>query len=309
MALAVHVYASTHNSRMPWHSRPPYEWGGSREPLPGSTSTQGVPNWEIFSWRSAILPQLEQQAVFDRIDPHKPSLLPPNLDVARMRLEIFECPSTPGAPRRINSNYRLDDYPLKLDQLDVAAADYACASSMWINREGIGSTPYSHITCAWFMYSDGDLHLDPNQASKFVNGIRFGTQLDSPVIQPSWDNITDGLTATIMLRELAGRPEAGRVEANWDPGHRRHWEGPWIAHESGYMHVQDPPGRHPTSSRGFINPENLHQNQHPLSIGVGYHPSGCNFAFCDGRVQFMSKSTPLPPLVAMLTHNAGDVAP
>ena len=52
----------------------------------------------LHSWRTLILPYMEQQALYERIDLSKPWDDPANQAVANSAVMPYQCPSTPGDP-------------------------------------------------------------------------------------------------------------------------------------------------------------------------------------------------------------------
>jgi prepilin-type processing-associated H-X9-DG protein len=48
------------------------------------------------SWRVAILPYLEEQPLYERYDQKRPWDSPQNLDLGKIPLPVFRCPSDPG---------------------------------------------------------------------------------------------------------------------------------------------------------------------------------------------------------------------
>jgi len=77
--------------------------GAHSDSLPALWKTPHPNPWENFSWRVDLLPYLEQSTLVDEIGN---SVLP--LDVANRAgvseiLSIFQCPSTPGSPRLVQS--------------------------------------------------------------------------------------------------------------------------------------------------------------------------------------------------------------
>ncbi len=52
----------------------------------------------LHSWRTLILPFVEQKALYDQIDLDKPWDDPVNLPFANLDIPVYHCPSTPPAP-------------------------------------------------------------------------------------------------------------------------------------------------------------------------------------------------------------------
>lgn len=77
IGLAMHNYHSTYGSFPPAYTM---DDSGRR----------------LHSWRTLILPYIEQQALYDQIDLDKPWDDPANLQAAAVAIPAYECPSTPG---------------------------------------------------------------------------------------------------------------------------------------------------------------------------------------------------------------------
>jgi prepilin-type processing-associated H-X9-DG protein len=76
IALALHNYHDTYNSFPPAYT----------------VDQNGKP---LHSWRTLILPYLEQEALFRQIDLNEPWDSPKNLPYSQVSLKVFECPSDP----------------------------------------------------------------------------------------------------------------------------------------------------------------------------------------------------------------------
>ena len=79
IALALHNYADANGSFPPAYTE---DSNGNR----------------LHSWRTLILPYVEQQHIFDQIDLDKPWDDPANASLASISVPIFSCPSAPLGP-------------------------------------------------------------------------------------------------------------------------------------------------------------------------------------------------------------------
>ena len=67
--------------------------------LPATWRSSSRRPWENFSWRVTVLPYLEEQAIFDRIDDARLPAEPTNVSVIRQSVGVYQCPSAPAFPR------------------------------------------------------------------------------------------------------------------------------------------------------------------------------------------------------------------
>lgn len=60
-----------------------------------TTDADGKP---LHSWRTLILPYIEQKALYDRIDLSKPWNDPANVEISKTVVPVYQCPSTTSEP-------------------------------------------------------------------------------------------------------------------------------------------------------------------------------------------------------------------
>jgi prepilin-type processing-associated H-X9-DG protein len=110
-------------------------------------------------------------------------------------------------------------------------------------------------------------------------------------------DITDGTSTTLVVSEVAGRPqrwELGRAESGLDL-----LGGPWSAPANmvelggNLMGVGE-------DSPGIVNRSNNQQL-------YGFHPGGVNGLFADGSVRFLSSNLDVHTLVSLVTRSGGEV--
>jgi prepilin-type N-terminal cleavage/methylation domain-containing protein len=165
---------------------------GNRDTLPPLWQTARPRPWQNFSWRVKLLPYLEQQTVYSQFDMKLEPLSAANLAAAQLSLEVFECPSTPGSPRRIRSlGYAESQYPDCL----VAASDYSAVfevhdpARLFPARGAWNGVPDAQTGEVAPDYAPLDQRSpDRRRHAAFLSGIR------------------DGLSNTVLLVEQAGKP-------------------------------------------------------------------------------------------------------
>jgi prepilin-type processing-associated H-X9-DG protein len=90
IALAIHNYESDYQSLPPAYT----------------VDENGTP---LHSWRTLILPYMEQQALYNSIDLSKPWDDPVNAHVSKVRIPAFSCPSTNIASSELTCYQLIDD--------------------------------------------------------------------------------------------------------------------------------------------------------------------------------------------------------
>ena len=184
-AMAVHMF---HDVR----GFIPLLYNGERDPFAGS-----VFGLQSHSWRTMVLPHLEQQALFDLMDFSEYATHPNNQPAVNSTLDIFTCPST---PRNGITARGLWIGRGKLEVvLSAAVTDYNAS-------EGIIEGP-DCIPGAW-----GEVQHKGAMAA---------------LRQISFSHLLDGLSQTTLIVERAALPDqyskAGSEYAPHDPPQFRTW--------------------------------------------------------------------------------------
>jgi prepilin-type N-terminal cleavage/methylation domain-containing protein/prepilin-type processing-associated H-X9-DG protein len=268
MGLATHGYHDTHQY------------------FPASGWTRvgpGNPSGKWHSWRTVILPYVEQDNLRRVFDLTLHWWEGPNLLAAVTPIKIYECPST-GTRAPITSA--------------VAKPSPAPGRPALTFAQPLAPTDYEAI--------QGIQHgsINPHLPTPIYNATnRFGVMhRDS---QNTMLSISDGTSNTIMVVEAAARPlvyrgRTARPDIANDQGIG--WvdnEGPFSfdgARADGGAEGCGPAG----CCTAVMNAKN---DNEPYS----FHTNGGNFLFADGHVQFINQSVPLPTFAALLTRAAGEV--
>lgn len=195
-------------------------------------------------------------------------------------MAVFLCPSTPGSNRACALVNYYDRARTSLNAgLKGAATDYAGA---WAYRPN---------------------YSVPNRNGVFLRGGNGRKLL----------NITDGTSNTILLFEMAGRPDfyvKGRHEAfnvpGWpyiDPqGNQVQYSGPWSAYVGEFLLTTGADGSVASETAGqcWINCNNK-------STPYGFHTGGINVALADGSVRFIHDSLSEPTWSNLIQIDDGNV--
>jgi len=239
----------------------------------------------FHSWRTAILPQLELNAVYQKINLGLRATDIANQNGITTEVSVFLCPSTSSQTKTLPDVYDFKEGNLPGSRIGYAArSDYEALIGVHF------PTPA--------MTSSADLR-----------GIKFGAwgepRYDLDGFSLSYrtarvSDVTDGLSNTLLVGERAGRPD-------W----YRRGKPVFI-----YPNMSDPPfGNHAQQAAWGISTniwEILYRSYRRLndtnSDGIfSFHPSGANVAFGDGSVRFISESTDQEIVIALITRAEGDV--
>ena len=112
--------------------------------------------------------------------------------------------------------------------------------------------------------------------------------------------ISDGLSNTLLISELAGRPDDWIMGAHQPDQLERfpHWWGPWASYNSCIYKTWSGDGQTPG---GFctINCNN--------SWGIySFHTAGANALYCDGSVHFLAVGLDRDVCASLGTHAGGE---
>jgi prepilin-type N-terminal cleavage/methylation domain-containing protein len=129
----------------------------------------------------------------------------------------------------------------------------------------------------------------------------------------SVDRITDGTSTTILVAELAGRPDwwtrNGKQPSNYQVGDYGglvlaiNWGGCWACFENASMDM---------GGSNFVGTSKLVPKGQPVCVincvnawGANYysfHPGACGFVMCDGSAHMLSENTSLTVLCRLMSY-------
>jgi len=241
--------------------------------------------FRFHSWRTAMLPQLEQNGLYGKIDLFLPATdisNQPNLNTA---VAVFVCPSTSVQNKIVPEIFDVNLLTNVIRKVGTAArSDY----------EAIAGVSFP---------------MNPPVGSADLRGIKFGawgeptydtrTNLSISYRSARLGDITDGLSNTILIGERAGRPDWYRRGKPTDP----------------YPYANPQEGMNPQQAAWgisthiwwlvFHHNQNINEdNAHSL---YSFHTTGANVALADCSVRFLSDSIDQDTLNALATRSAGDV--
>lgn len=241
--------------------------------------------WEelhFHSWQTAILPQLELSALYGRIDLSRAASDPSNQENANFESSVFVCPSASNptqsvrvlAPDRVEGTAARTDYeaiggvPISVDSEEV---------------NGVSMHIYTHAAPgAWGL---------PRKALNGASDISY-----AGVEVTDFDDVRDGLSQTVMVGEIAGRPDVysrGKLKQ---------------VHNNAGGRISRPAWAISGSYPGILLDRDTGVNQSNRGGIFSFHAGGANVAFADGSVRMIRESTDSKVVVAMATR-AGGAAP
>jgi len=237
-------------------------------------SGPGNPQGRFVGWQVMILPMLEQQTVLTRYDRGSDWWATGNLQQGAVGLSVYRCPSSPIDPQITFAAAKAPRPALYLD-LPLAPSDYAALMGI---RASINPILYAHS--------------DATRAVMHRNStVRFA-------------DILDGTSHSITITECTARPQVYRrrlpqTELVNDQGYG------WIDSESGFS-------LDGASADGVL--QGLGPKVTPVAINAtnenepySFHPGGCYMLFADGHVSFLSETTDLAIVAALITRAGGEV--
>ena len=271
LALSVHEY---HDA----YGKVPLLYNGWQNPQSGVLF-----GLQSHSWRSVLLPFLEQQNLHYRLDFAVYATNVRNQPAVSAVVPAFSCPATPTGSQSGRVAAGLWTGEDVLDQsLQAATTDYNASEGIARPNEGVASGTEC-ISGGW-----GEA-IPASVASQVpdVREIRF-------------KDITDGLANTAILVERAGLPDhyyerGARIEKHEPP------EGTWG--NVGFWAI---------SGEMLLNHLTLSQDDRPINSDnltgmFSFHPGGALVAMGDGAVTFLEETIDIETVAAMISPDGSEL--
>jgi prepilin-type N-terminal cleavage/methylation domain-containing protein/prepilin-type processing-associated H-X9-DG protein len=258
----------------------PSLYNGSFLPQP----RHGVDEFHFHSWRSAILPLIEQSSVSASLNFALPATTPSNQTGLNVSIAVFLCPSTNNTNTTVPDILEWNDGKFPVKPVGTAArSDYEIVGGVRVLPQTKSSIDLSNIRIgAW-----GEPTYD------------VATGLALRYRKARLADVTDGLSHTLLIAERAGRPDLYRKGEPADP--------------FPYKDPKQAPDYHQAAwgisthflwlVYGYDQPVNFTN-----STGIfSFHPGGANIALGDGSVRFLTDSTAPAILKALATRSGSEV--
>ena len=229
-------------------------------------------------WCTYILPQLEQEPLYNKYSFAAPFFYSnpmvgiDNQSVVNNPLKILECPSAP--PDHAYENYSLPP-PYNFVSWSGSSSDYGPVVGVdsFFLAPFLGLPPDEKL--------DGALQPDKN--------IRIG-------------DITDGTSNTILIAEIANRPNL------WQDGHLVAGATTYFSGGGGWGDATTGNARlYGSSGDGTMVPGACGINCSNDYGLYAFHTGGANVVFADGSVHFLKTTTDIRTLVALITRAGGEI--
>lgn len=255
--------------------------------------------WEechFHSWQSAILPHLEETALYDRLDKTRAATHPVNDESVSQKVPLFICPSTSNPTETVQT--RSPDYEFPDPTAGTAArTDYESVGGVWISSDlrvvEDGAAQYYYVDAAPGVWG---LPKKSTVAARTREGWSYDGVETTDLRQ-----VKDGLSKTMMIGEIAGRPDVVFANGNIE---RAHDGEMWGGEDDGQ--ICRPSWAISGAYMSILLERDQHVNQKNRGGLYGFHPSGANTAFADGSVRMIDESIEPSVVIAMATRAGGE---
>lgn len=261
-----------------WKALPP-GMAATRKQCPGLPD---LPSSVAWGWGTYILPYIEQQAIYDKIDFKIRGSIshPPNFQALGHQVNTYLCPSTPRSDSWVECCSGLQNGGSPSDDVrESNMAGVADSVEMYCFRG-------SHMTL--------DMRID-------ANGVLYNHS------STKLAEVSDGTSNTLMLGEITG----GR---SIHPSEGEGWIGQYWFNE-GIQDISEgingpgsvPGGRdEATSPFDGTSGGNRHV-QYRIEVGFSsFHVGGAHFVLADGSAHYISEDIDQLVLAALTTRSGGE---
>ena len=236
-------------------------------------------NNPAHGWGWYLLPFVEQENLYKQGSPRGNMMVPPNRQVIQQHLKVMQCPSTPEQDRV----YTVDLGPAF--GAPSGQITYQASNSDYAPTSGVMGVLWSLLQAGPSSNRAGMLDLG--------RGVKITT-------------VTDGTSNTILLTEVAGRPDKyvqGRlVSTGTEQGGG--WGDP-LGGET-WLSGSDETGT-TTPGSCLINCTNAFPPFSTMRGLYSFHSAGINTLMGDGSVRLIGESTDPRQVVYAITRSNGEV--
>jgi prepilin-type N-terminal cleavage/methylation domain-containing protein/prepilin-type processing-associated H-X9-DG protein len=263
--------------------------------IDGNTNPDSTPDNDIgpgWGWASFLLPYLEQENVWNRIDFNQPVGMGVNAQISQLPLTIFQCPADAYVETQV-----FDVYDSNYNKIaSVAHGNYVACNGWEECFNGAGGDP------------------QPGPGADGLSGL-YGQAGRGAFFRNSsirLTDVTDGLSGTVF----AGERSANHAPSTWTgaiPGGRC---PAWMAGQSVYSPPPGPAYNNADFGEAFVlahcNAAHLPSADFPIydpdTFYSMHSPQGANFLFGDGSVHYLISAINPTTYQALSTIGGGEVA-
>lgn len=269
IGMAIHHYHAAHDSF------PPGNINRAANFCPGMAEPTTSYSTHFGNWLIAILPYIEQTALFDRYDLHYLNESPENQPVRETAVAVYACPS--------DLNTQTPTVPATGPAAQVGAK-YAPGSYRAVSGRGYNGYNYLDSEMTQSNYDRGG-----RGAIHMIGALGFTTE--------NIDRVRDGTSNTLLV---------GEATTATNTGYRTFW-----AYSFAYYALSGAAAQPRTLWGDFDRCQQAggNGNDIPCKRGWGsFHPNGMNFVLCDGSVRFLQTTIDLNLFGDLVTIAGGEVA-
>lgn len=239
-----------------------------------------IDEFHFHSWRSALLPYLEQSNVLASLNFELSSTVAANQTGVNVRLSVFVCPSSANPTRTVPDIQEWNEAFMRIPMSVVGTAarnDYEAVGGV---RVAVPNTTSIDLSVIRFGAWGEPTHYDTSNGTARDRTIRLA-------------DVTDGLSNTIFVGERAGRPDFYK---KW---------GPMLPHPNAYGDHHQAAWAISTHFVWTVFEKDQRVNQYNDTGFYSFHPGGAHGLMGDGAVRFLKESTDPAILKALATRAGG----
>lgn len=259
--------------------RLPSIYNGSFLPQPRNC----LDEFHFHSWRSAILSEVEEQAILGSLKWTLPASDQGNQTALNSVIPIFVCPSVSNSHSIVPEIFSFNDP--KVSSGTAARSDYEAIGGVSVAESTQENSTLDLSVVRFGAWGEPTYDVTTGQSLRY-RAARFA-------------HVTDGLSHTLLVGERGGRPDiydGGKSEIPYpyvgEPGPPDSQQAAWGISTNFWWYV-------------FWHEQSVNQTNR---TGLyAFHPGGANAAFADGSVHFVTESISPVVLTAMATRAEGDM--
>jgi prepilin-type N-terminal cleavage/methylation domain-containing protein/prepilin-type processing-associated H-X9-DG protein len=254
-----------------------------------------------INWQTLVLPFIEQGNLSATYNYQAHWSDPVNYPAEAVQVKTFNCPATPRQPRVDETTMEM---PGGVNGPDPGAPGGVC--DYWgINETDprcVVANP-TYFTAVEVAVATAAVNAGMPPSADYIPQLT-GVLCRGRMGQTRIADITDGTSSTILFLESAGRPfqygPGAQLVGTLDPG-----EGRWCD-PNGNLKIK---GSNPSTGLHDSNLalDTCSMNCDNINETYSFHGAGCNFAFSDGSVRFLSAHTPIGVIGQLGTRAGSEV--